>query len=349
MLSYVVDTGAGNSRRIHWNQAMREIYGPRWVLHPATPSDFRMSMQAVQIGSLTLSRASLSQAEIATRRHSSRSTSEHSYNMYTVDRTQRVVLGGESLVLNPGDFTLADSRLTSTITTDEPYTTIGLTVPVQLLRAYVPNPERATGVRFSGSEGLTRVVSVMLQSMWQVAESGALPQVGNRLLVSLFEAFSACCDLAQSRTNVEGSNAAARRAQIRQAIDERLRDPDLTVQRLGSVLGLSTRYLQMVFSDGEESISQYIRRQRLEGCRRDLLDPAWKERSVTAIAFRWGFNSPAHFCRAFQAQYGTSPNRFRQQSFKASPRSPGRLRHQTASSEVVPEFLSEKIISLKET
>lgn len=323
MLNYVVDAGAGpgatagNTRRTHWNQAMREVYGPRWSLNPAKPQDFRMSMQAVQIGSLTLSRASLSQAEVITRHQAFRSPPTRSYNIYTVDRTQRLLIGGQSLVLNPGDITLADSALTSTITTDEPYTTIGLTVPPSYLRAYVSNPERAIGVRFSGSEGLSQVISLLIQDMWRVAESGALPQVGNRLVASLFDAFSACCDLAESRTNVTGSNAAARRAQIRQAIDSRLRDPDLSVSLLSRELDLSTRYVQMIFNNGAESIGQYIRRQRLEGCRRELADPAWRDRNVTAIAFRWGFNSAAHFCRAFQAQYGTSPSRFREQNLKA--------------------------------
>jgi AraC-like DNA-binding protein len=223
-------------------------------------------------------------------------------------------MGRHSLVLYPGDFTLADSALPSTITTDEPYTTIGLTVPASFLRAYVPNPERAVGVRFSGSEGLSRVVSLMLLDMWRVAESGALVDVGNRLVVSLFEAFSVCCDLAQSRTTAAVSNAAARRAQVRQAIQDRLRDPEFTISALSRQMGLSGRYIQMLFNDGEESICQYVRRQRLEGCRQDLANPEWREHSVTAIAFRWGFNSAAHFCRAFRAHYGMTPSQFRQQT-----------------------------------
>jgi AraC-like DNA-binding protein len=318
MLSYQVESGAGEARRAHWNQAIREVYGPRSSLNPARPGDFRMSMQAVQIGSVTLSRASLSQAEITTQPHPYRAVPARSYNIYIVDRTQHLVLGGRSLILEPGDFTLADSALASTITTDQAYTTIGLTVPAGFLRAYVPHPERAVGVRFSGSEGLSRVVSLMLRDMWRIAETGALADVGSRLLVSLLEAFSACCDLALSRSTVATSNAAARRAQIRDGIRNHLRDPEFTVKMLGRKLGLSTRYMQMIFNDGEESISQYIRRQRLEGCRRELADPAWREHSVTAIAFRWGFNSAAHFCRAFRAQYATSPSRYREDSLKVS-------------------------------
>jgi AraC family transcriptional regulator, positive regulator of tynA and feaB len=300
MLSYHVESGAG----------------PRWALNPARPADFQMPMQAVQIGSLTLSRASLSQAGASTRPKPFRRTSERSYNIYIVDRTQHLVLGGQALVLQPGDFTLADSALTSTIVTDEPYTTIGLTVPASFLRAYVHDPDRAVGVRFPGTEGLSRVVSLMLRELWRMAEAGTLNTIGNRLVVSLFEAFSACCELTQPSQNGSASSAAARRTQIREAIHNRLRDPELSLRSLARDLGLSTRYLQMIFNEGEDSISRYIRRQRLESCRRELADPAWCEHSVTGIAFRWGFNSASHFCRAFHAHYGMSPSRLREQALE---------------------------------
>ena len=77
--------------------------------------------------------------------------------------------------------------------------------------------------------------------------------------------------------------------------------------------------MQMMFDQNEDSIAQYIRKQRLEGCRRELADPAWREHSVTGIAFRWGFNSAAHFCRVFHAQYGASPSRFREHALDKSP------------------------------
>jgi AraC-like DNA-binding protein len=317
MLSYHVESGAGTARRSHWDQAMREVYGPRWSLNPLRPADFQMSMQAVQIGNVTLSRATLSAAEVSSRPQPLRHRFERTYNLYIVDRTQRVVLGGQPLVLQPDDFTLADSVLTSTIVTDEPYTTIGLTVPASVLRAYVPNPDRAVGLPFTGSEGLSRAVSVMLREMWRMAESSVLPRIGNRLLVSLFEAFSACCELREPKNRGPYTpKATARRAQIREAIHRRLRDPDLSLRSLAGELGLSTRYVQMIFDESEDSISKYIRKQRLEGCRRELADPAWREHSVTGIAFRWGFNSAAHFCRVFHAHYGASPSQFREEAQK---------------------------------
>jgi AraC-like DNA-binding protein len=46
-------------------------------------------------------------------------------------------------------------------------------------------------------------------------------------------------------------------------------------------------------------------------CRRDLLDPALRDRPVSAIAARWGITDPAHFSRLFRATYGVPPSEYR--------------------------------------
>jgi len=50
---------------------------------------------------------------------------------------------------------------------------------------------------------------------------------------------------------------------------------------------------------------------RLDATRRDLCDPALAARSISEIAFAWGFNDAAHFSRAFRARFGRSPRELR--------------------------------------
>ena len=69
----------------------------------------------------------------------------------------------------------------------------------------------------------------------------------------------------------------------------------------------------MLFRAQGEPLWSYIRRRRLEGCRTALLDPLWRDRSITAIAFAWGFNSMAHFTRLFREAYGVAPGVLRKQ------------------------------------
>jgi AraC-like DNA-binding protein len=47
----------------------------------------------------------------------------------------------------------------------------------------------------------------------------------------------------------------------------------------------------------------------LVACRRDLVYPRLASRSVSGIAFSWGFNEAAPFSRSFKEQYGLTPRK----------------------------------------
>ena len=77
--------------------------------------------------------------------------------------------------------------------------------------------------------------------------------------------------------------------------------------------GVSTRYLQRLFTQAGNSFIHYLRTRRLERCRADLASPLHDELSISEICFRWGFNGSAHFSRAFRKEYGMSPREYRRQ------------------------------------
>ena len=58
-------------------------------------------------------------------------------------------------------------------------------------------------------------------------------------------------------------------------------------------------------------MSGWIRAQRLEHCRRDLVNPALAEEPVTSIAAHWGLIDAAHFSRLFKSAYGSAPRDYR--------------------------------------
>lgn len=107
---------------------------------------------------------------------------------------------------------------------------------------------------------------------------------------------------------------------IKTYVDGHLRDPDLRVERLAQVFGCSKRYLHKAFESRGTSIGKYILGLRLERCREELRNPAYIEKSVTDIAYSWGFNSANHFSRSFKAEYGFSPRELRAESARASLR-----------------------------
>jgi len=62
----------------------------------------------------------------------------------------------------------------------------------------------------------------------------------------------------------------------------------------------------------KDRIREFIGHQRLQACMRDLKNPAQLPRTITDIAFSWGFSNSAHFSRVFREHAGLSPSEFRQ-------------------------------------
>ena len=89
-------------------------------------------------------------------------------------------------------------------------------------------------------------------------------------------------------------------------IRENLRDPDLSIDRISAALGCTKRYLHMLFSDRGTTVSDYIWHARLQNCRHELETHAGK--TVTDVAFSWGFSSSSHFSRVFRKYFGIVPS-----------------------------------------
>jgi len=89
-------------------------------------------------------------------------------------------------------------------------------------------------------------------------------------------------------------------------IREHLRDPDLCIDQISAALGCTKRYLHMLFSDKGMTVSDYIWRARLLHCRQELETQAGK--TITDVAFSWGFSSSSHFSRTFRKHFGFVPS-----------------------------------------
>ena len=103
----------------------------------------------------------------------------------------------------------------------------------------------------------------------------------------------------------------ALRTTIQAFIHQHLGDPGLSPATIAAAHHISLRSLHQLFHDEGLTVAGWIRRRRLEGCRRDLSDPALTSRPVAAIASRWGFSSAADFSRVFRAVHGLPPSEYR--------------------------------------
>ena len=100
------------------------------------------------------------------------------------------------------------------------------------------------------------------------------------------------------------------KARVKQFVHAHLADSELSLDHIAQQMRCSKRYLHRVFEDEAHTLDRFIWLTRLERGADALRVSAGRRSSLSEIAFAWGFNSSAHFCRVFKAQYGVSPREF---------------------------------------
>ncbi|MFY1687891.1 helix-turn-helix domain-containing protein [Plantactinospora sp. WMMB782] len=94
-------------------------------------------------------------------------------------------------------------------------------------------------------------------------------------------------------------------------VESRLADPALSPAVIATAHHISLRSLHRLFEADGQTVAGWIRRRRLDRCRRDLADPELAGLPIQAIAARWGFPSGGHFTRLFTSGVGMSPLAYR--------------------------------------
>ncbi|MGO8919813.1 MAG: helix-turn-helix domain-containing protein [Stellaceae bacterium] len=107
----------------------------------------------------------------------------------------------------------------------------------------------------------------------------------------------------------------AKLLRVLQHIDRHLAEPNLTPSRVATATGISLRQLHQLFEPKGTSFSRWVQRRRLEEIHALLATPASRGRTITEIAFAWGFNDLSTFYRAFRGAYGAHPGDVRAAAF----------------------------------
>lgn len=300
-----------SSKLSHWHSVTAEVFTPSDI-RPNNSADFDAELRCASFGRLRLA-AATSRAATVTRSRKQASKSEEHRFFLRVQLAGRLLIrqDGREAILEEGDIVLSDSTLPYTLTYDDACSTLVLIITQKDLKRHLPVPEEMLGVKLSGRKGLSRTTSLMLRSVWEQADDGMLPEIGSRIADSLLDVFASACAETKGMVVADAASAGARRIQIKRYIEANLRDPNLNVRSAAAAFGISPRYLHMLFGGENETISSYILRRRLEECAKQFCDLMWRRRTITEIAFGWGFNNATHFARVFRDQYGTSPRDYR--------------------------------------
>ncbi|MGZ3294066.1 MAG: helix-turn-helix domain-containing protein, partial [Xanthobacteraceae bacterium] len=92
---------------------------------------------------------------------------------------------------------------------------------------------------------------------------------------------------------------------------QNLHDTELSPQHAADHVGISVRTLHSRFGQIGQTFGRWLLDNRLEGCSTALRDPNQQPRSISEIAYRWGFNDLSYFNRAFRARFDVTPGEWR--------------------------------------
>ena len=103
---------------------------------------------------------------------------------------------------------------------------------------------------------------------------------------------------------------------LKAAIDSGLTDPNLKSADVAASAGISVRYANKLLAEQRQSLGRLILATRLQRCRRALEDPLQANRSISDIAYAWGFSDMTHFGRSFRKAYGMLPSDYRRARYR---------------------------------
>lgn len=157
-------------------------------------------------------------------------------------------------------------------------------------------------------DSLMSVVLGMLPPFTNQTSSISDDLVGNHVLDLI--AMSLAKGAEDARPRVSRSKAVLL-LKIRAAVDANLSDPSLDPRAVADSVGVSVRYANQVLEEHNTSLARLILARRLARCRCALEDPAQANRTVSEIAYSWGFSDLTHFGRRFKRAYEILPREAR--------------------------------------
>jgi AraC family transcriptional regulator, positive regulator of tynA and feaB len=286
-----------------WTDALTELCG-QFDVDPLDASSLEGQINYTTVSRLKLCQIEVSQHRVAHPISRARS-GEHPFvkilfQTYGVSHFEQ---NGRRIELMPGDCLAYDVSCPHTIISPSLTRHDVVIVPTELLQERGFHSAKMPACKLTARTGTGRIAHDFMHAAFGEAPKlsphtalGVADTLIDLLLLPLREAGTAL--------DRGGPVVLYERAQA--FIHEHLRDPDLSIDQISAALGCTKRYLHMLFSDRGMTVSDYIWQARLQNCRHEL--EAQGGKTITDVAFSWGFSSSSHFSRVFRKYFGIAPS-----------------------------------------
>lgn len=250
---------------------------------------------------------------------------ERSHDIARRERDDRLFVGlqidgeinlrqdGRVSTITPKSLVLLDPRRPCSISIPSKTRALIFEIPRAELQARLGDLSSFTAIPVSTSKPTASLaigfLSMAVERASAIRKSAADAKIAQQMVDLVALAFET--EGGEKRSTLSSSRRATL-LRLKAIIEGRLRDPAFKPAHAASGAGISVRYANVLLADEGTSLERFIVRRRLENCRQTLLDPAHASRTVSDIAYSWGFADLSHFNRRFKSHFGCSPGRCRE-------------------------------------
>ncbi len=296
--------GLGPKRQIQcWSDALTDLCG-QFNVDPLEASTLEGRINYTTVSKLKLCQIEASQHRIT---HVARPShnSEHPYVkiLFQTCGVSYFEQNGCQIQVKPGDCLAYDVSCPHSIVSPSLTRHEVVIVPKELLRERGFHFGKMSACKLSALNGTGRIAHDFVQAAFDEAtrlSANSAATVADSLIDLLL------IPLREVDTTFDRVGPEAMYVRAQGFIREHLRDPNLSIDQISAALGCTKRYLHMIFSERGMTVSDYIWRARLQHCRQELEAHAGK--TITDVAFSWGFSSSSHFSRVFRKCFGVAPS-----------------------------------------
>ena len=296
-------------RADYWEEMVSENFVAARCCVPTAQSSFDGVIRSLELDFLKVSDVRSEGTDVLrTNEHIAKSETNYFLLSLQVEGIGRLEHAGRSVFLHPGDMVLYDTARSYELCFAGAQQEFVLRMPRNELIARCPEVESLVGIGIPNVLPAARLVRDLVRD---VAALDSLPSVhAQSSLASTLT--DLVLDSLLELNNRQPSRASYVRLNNAKRIAQRyLADPSFTVAKWADSMGISERYLRLLFGSSAQSPGQYLWGKRLERAALQLRAPLSHHHSITDIALGCGFSDSAHFSRSFRAAYGMTPRDYR--------------------------------------
>ena len=279
---------------------------------PACRQTFNAELESGDLGDIRLVMFKNSPMEVVRSvQHLAHADGDELFFCRQVSGTLALEQAGRQLILAAGDVALIDPLLPYKGKFFAESKLLVLKLPRQpfearagQLRELIAVPIKASNPQTNWTSAFVGMLPELAKSMTCLEEKIARDQTLDLIALSLLSA------RAPSSRGVSSARSIALLS-VRATIESRLSDPTLDCENVAAAAGISVRYANSLLAQQDSSITRHIRTRRLARCQMAFADPRQSHRSISDIAYGWGFIDMTHFGRCFKDEYGLSPRDYR--------------------------------------